>query len=224
MGHMESINKLTSTWTDLLWALLFIAWGTVNCSQLIFVHYHGRLNFVALVQLLSHGLASLYFFGAAIAYLIRKTTQAKDNRPHVVAISIVTTLLPLSFNFLAFTNQKILSLVSTAGLCSGLVISTISLFALKTAFSVTPEARYIVTRFPYNIVRHPMYLGEIIAALFLAIATASFIGLSIFLIMVLLQRFRARLEEDLLCKTYPGYRDYIGKVPAFLPIKLWKSF
>src|SRR5207302_3384193 len=48
-------------------------------------------------------------------------------------------------------------------LACGMIWALYSLTYLRNRFSIVPEARGLVTTGPYQFVRHPIYLGEIIA-------------------------------------------------------------
>src|SRR5204863_7942272 len=69
---------------------------------------------------------------------------------------------------------------STATLVAGEVLAVAScawllasVLALGRCFGVLPEARGLVTRGAYRVVRHPVYLGEIAACAGLALAAPS---------------------------------------------------
>ncbi|MEM7069997.1 MAG: isoprenylcysteine carboxylmethyltransferase family protein [Pseudomonadota bacterium] len=93
-----------------------------------------------------------------------------------------------------------------------------SLIYLRQAFSITPQVRFMVTRGPYAIVRHPMYVGHIISLFGLALLKGSILALAIWTVCAALQMWRAVYEEDLLTRTLPrNYDAYSAKVGAFLP-------
>jgi hypothetical protein len=73
----------------------------------------------------------------------------------------------------------------------GIVLSAYSLACLGRCFGVFPEVRGLVTRGPYALVRHPLYLSEIIAALGGLLSTLSPYTLVGFLLFVALQYRRA---------------------------------
>jgi protein-S-isoprenylcysteine O-methyltransferase Ste14 len=83
--------------------------------------------------------------------------------------------------------------------------------ALGRCFGVLPEARGLVTRGPYRVVRHPVYLGELAACagLVLAAPTAAF--------LVGAQALRMRLEENELGEHFPEYARYAAETPRLLP-------
>jgi protein-S-isoprenylcysteine O-methyltransferase Ste14 len=66
-------------------------------------------------------------------------------------------------------------------------------------------------------VRHPLYTGEIVSSLGLALMYWSRAGLGVWAGFCLLQVYRAVREEQLLVATLPGYRDYQARTAAVLP-------
>ena len=79
------------------------------------------------------------------------------------------------------------------------------------------QARGLVDRGPYRWVRHPLYAGEIVAALGLAVAAHSLAAVAVWAGSCALQAYRAVREEQLLLAALPGYRAYRSRTPAFLP-------
>src|SRR5262249_13024641 len=68
--------------------------------------------------------------------------------------------------------------------------------ALRRSLSIVAEARELVTTGPYRWVRHPVYLGQIIAqaGVWLALRPKP-LWIAYYLIFVALQLFRARVED-----------------------------
>jgi len=93
----------------------------------------------------------------------------------------------------------------------------VSFAALGRCFGLLPEARGLVTRGPYRIVRHPVYLGEFggVGGLVLASPTARNVGLAI--AFVVAQTVRLRLEERALTEEFPQYATYAAGTPRLLP-------
>jgi len=102
-------------------------------------------------------------------------------------------------------------------LAMGVLIVLWALVYLRRAFSVTPQARLVVRKGPYALVRHPMYIGNIfsITAWGLLIGTPEALALSVG--ACALQICRAAYEDRLLAATFPEYREYMSHVNAFIP-------
>jgi protein-S-isoprenylcysteine O-methyltransferase Ste14 len=83
-----------------------------------------------------------------------------------------------------------------------------SIWSLRRSFSITVEARALVTHGPYRWVRHPVYLGEILAAAAVVAWRWSLLNMAIFILFVIIQLFRARWEESKLRRTFPEYTAF----------------
>jgi len=100
---------------------------------------------------------------------------------------------------------------------AGLVITIAALLTLRTSFSILPEARHLVTRGPYRLVRHPMYCGEFLTSAGMVLPTADWWALLVFAAFCLLQTLRAGYEERVLAASFPEYAAYARGVPRFVP-------
>ncbi|WP_425987650.1 methyltransferase family protein [Ensifer sp. R-19] len=115
--------------------------------------------------------------------------------------------------------------VSTTTRMIGLALTIIGLLAsvcvlafLGRAFSIMPDARTLVTRGPYSIVRHPLYLTEEIAVIGFIMLNLSVWSVSLGIIQWLLQLRRMVNEERVLRGAFPEYDAYAAVVPRILPL------
>jgi protein-S-isoprenylcysteine O-methyltransferase Ste14 len=107
---------------------------------------------------------------------------------------------------------------SSAVITLGTLWTIWSLAALGRCFGLFPEARGLVTRGPYQLVRHPVYVGEIISAVGLVIAKPNPLIGVLFVIFVALQYWRTVYEERALTTAFPeDYPTYAARVPRLLP-------
>jgi protein-S-isoprenylcysteine O-methyltransferase Ste14 len=95
-----------------------------------------------------------------------------------------------------------------------------SVLALGRCFGVLPEARGLVTRGPYRVVRHPVYLGELGAAAGLVAGAPDRWNLAAMAAFVSAQFVRMRLEERALQREFPEYAAYAAGTPRLLPRRL----
>jgi protein-S-isoprenylcysteine O-methyltransferase Ste14 len=99
----------------------------------------------------------------------------------------------------------------------GCVWQLVSVLALGRCFGLLPEARGLVQRGPYRLVRHPVYLGEITALVGLTIAAPQPRNLLLLAVLVAAQLIRARYEERALSDAFPGYTGYMETTGRLLP-------
>lgn len=107
--------------------------------------------------------------------------------------------------------------VSDLLLVAGMTWSIWSLRSLGRNISMLAQARDLVDRGPYRWVRHPLYTGEIVASLGVAIAAHSVATIIIWLGICGLQVYRALREEQVLLQALPEYGVYRSHTAAILP-------
>jgi protein-S-isoprenylcysteine O-methyltransferase Ste14 len=100
---------------------------------------------------------------------------------------------------------------------AGLAFSVYALAHLRLSFSITPEARELVTGGPYMVVRHPIYLGEITTGLGIAIGVMTWFAFALWISMVIAELARTRYEEDVLRQAFPEYERYRHRTRRLIP-------
>jgi len=155
------------------------------------------------------------------AYLRRGRARATDRGKLVWVVAPVATALPL---VLAAVPPRPSGAARTAASLSltvaGLLVSVLALRCLSDNLSVVPQARAAVVHGPYRWVRHPLYLGEILTVVGLAIHLGRWSLATPVVLQVVLQGYRARREESLLRQKVAGYAGYADRTALLLP-GLW---
>ncbi len=99
---------------------------------------------------------------------------------------------------------------------AGTLFAAWSILALGRCLGIFPEARGLVQRGPYRWIRHPVYLGEIVASLGVILAKPHPLVVALYLVFVGLQYWRTTFEEAALSKSfphaYPAYRERTGRL------------
>ena len=128
-------------------------------------------------------------------------------------IDILSYLIYLAFFGLAIAVGPHIALSYTA-ICLSLVCALLWFVArwqLGEAFSVTAQARQLVTGGLYSKIRHPIYVFGTLAFLFVVLALQGWPALIIWAIVILIQVTRVRREERVLAETfgaeYTAYRS-----------------
>jgi protein-S-isoprenylcysteine O-methyltransferase Ste14 len=101
--------------------------------------------------------------------------------------------------------------MNMAGLAIGLFGAIFSIWAirhLKASFGLRTAVRELVTTGPYSRIRHPLYFGEIIHIFGVAILAATPAALALFVVAVILQAIRAKIEERKFLATVPAYAEF----------------
>jgi protein-S-isoprenylcysteine O-methyltransferase Ste14 len=165
------------------------------------------------------GLASVCAFYALViwSYLRRAPAVAtcRSITAHVAAV--VATFTPFAFPLLGASSPGAGSqFASDVLVLAGTIWSVWSLRFLGCNLSVLAQARNVVDRGPYRWVRHPLYAGEIVSSLGLAIAAGTAVAAGLWLTLCALQGYRALREEQVLLRL-PGYRVYRARTAALLP-------
>jgi protein-S-isoprenylcysteine O-methyltransferase Ste14 len=83
------------------------------------------------------------------------------------------------------------------------------------------EGQVVVSSGLYSLVRHPMYLGNIIMVIFLPLALGFYWALALSVELVIIMTARILDEEKLIIAKLPGYSDYCKKVKYRLIPFVW---
>lgn len=151
------------------------------------------------------------------SYLRRGPASATSRSAVASAIAIAATFAPFSFPLLAVASSTGRQLAADLLLVAGTSWSVWSLRHLGRNLSVIAQARGVSDRGPYRLVRHPLYLGEIVSSLGLALAAGTAAAFGVWAGLVAMQVYRAVREEQVLLVALPGYRDYRSRTAALLP-------
>jgi len=148
-------------------------------------------------------------------YAVRIEPVDRSRGVREIVLPLVAGALP--FAFLLFPlNREIVSTKERAmALFAAMTLFTFltiwGMFTLRRAFSVTVEARTLVTGGPYRLVRHPIYTGEVLTGGMVVILRFTPANAALFAVFIALQLVRSRLEEQKLIRVFPAYRDSVGK-------------
>ncbi|PWB50522.1 MAG: hypothetical protein C3F13_16350 [Anaerolineales bacterium] len=147
----------------------------------------------------------------AVFYARRKPAVKSDRLG--LCLGILAALLPLAT---ISSVEMPLPLMITGFLGYSLIFW--SLISLGNHFGIAPADRGLVVCGPYRIVRHPMYLGELVLrGALVASSTQTFISASLLISLAGIQIVRALREERIIT----GYDAYARQVPYRLLPGVW---
>ncbi len=151
----------------------------------------------------------------ALAFMVRSDPVDRSHGAVEIIIPFFGAVLPFG---LLLTQPNIWVIEHTVMLRAVFLWMTIftafiawGMWFLRRSFSITVEARVLVTGGPYHWVRHPLYLGEILASAAVVVWRWSTLNVGMFILFVIIQLFRSRREEMKLSKTFSAYRDLLSR-------------
>jgi protein-S-isoprenylcysteine O-methyltransferase Ste14 len=210
-------------WRDLFFSrllpALFFSLFLIRYLLLVWEGLHSIRRTSDYLFLVQEILALAYFTMLVVLYSTRLPKRGTDHRLAVVFIAFTGTFSALVAPLLPGGGRRE-GLVLAADVLAtiGLAYSVWGLAYLRRSFSIIPEARRLVTGGPYGLSRHPVYLGEIIAAIGVNLATAGWPGALAVVYFIVCELLRIRWEERVLANAFPNdYPPYARRVPRYFP-------
>lgn len=154
---------------------------------------------------------TLLFAVLAFAFMVRRDPVDRSRGVVEIIVPLIGSVLPFGLLLtrpgIWVIEHKFLMTVVFSWMTLSTMFTAWSMWVLRRSFSITVEARVLVTRGPYSLVRHPIYLGEILASAAVVVWRWSLLNVGMFILFVTIQLFRAQREETKLTRTFPAYRD-----------------
>lgn len=176
----------------------------------------------ALPNLVGNALYLVFVLLTIVLLLARPPARARDASLKAWCLAMAGTfgmfLAPLlPGGPLLFDLGSLGAAIRLGALIASLAMSSIALSVLGRSFSLTPEARSVVTTGPYRLVRHPLYLCESIAIGSFLVVSGRVTILVLVGVVLGVQVLRSRLEESVLTAAFPDYQRLFRGVAHFLP-------
>jgi protein-S-isoprenylcysteine O-methyltransferase Ste14 len=159
------------------------------------------------------------FYGLIIwCYLRRGPAVATSGSVTGYVAAVAGTLLPFTIPMFRGAAPAAGQVYATTVLVlAGTAWEVWSLRSLGRSLSIIAQARELVDRGPYRLIRHPLYAGEIVSVLGIAISVGTPGAFAVWLTFCGLQAYRALREEEILLQALPGYRAYRARTGALFP-------
>jgi protein-S-isoprenylcysteine O-methyltransferase Ste14 len=147
----------------------------------------------------------------AVIYARRQPTRSYDRIG--LGLGLLAAFFPLAS---PYPDSSVTPIVIIGYLGYGLVFW--SLLALGSRFGVAPADRGLITKGPYRLVRHPMYLGELtLRAALLVDSPQPVLASTMLTVLIIIQILRIQREERII----DGYGQYAGRVRFRLLPGVW---
>jgi len=170
-------------------------------------------------DLIFHVLAAALWVMFAVLVNIRPAPLRRGRSVIGVAAALSSQLAFILIGLVAGSSGS--GAVLVAGdlmLGAGLLFAIASVAFLGRCFGVLPDVRGLVTRGPYRLVRHPLYLGELTASLGIVLGAQRWApAFGAWLVCLSLQLVRTAYEERSLRAEFPEYAPYAARTKRLIP-------
>jgi len=191
----------------------------INATQLATRHAYAGRTAASAVGAIAATVLTIAFYALVVrAYLTRLPAQATSSSRAAAVAAFLGSALPFVMPLLGSSAASGARLViGDLLMLTGFAWSVWALRTLGRSFSVIPQARAVVSSGPYRVVRHPLYLGEIVSMMGLAVLHASPAAYLAWFSLCCLQVYRATHEERVLAGALDDYVDYRRRTRRIVP-------
>lgn len=149
-------------------------------------------------------------------FRLRPIAKAEEILPRCAAL--IAVCVPLMFMLLKRAPSSVaFNFVAVLVSLLANVMAVVTVSFLGRSLSVMPEARRLVQNGPYGIVRHPLYLCEILGTGAAALQYRSLPAAGLLLLAFAVQVARARWEEGVLSRAFADFAAYQSHTAFVIP-------
>ena len=171
-----------------------------------------------LLRTFAHVTTLIFFAILVVMFAIRYVPQRTAPRFYARCAAVAGTFLSVGIVLLPPQElSSALYLISLILIITGTIFAICASLVLGRSISILPQARRLVTWGPYALVRHPLYLGEIVAVVGVALQYWSTWALLLVAVQFALQLQRMKNEEQVLFQVFPEYADYMARTARLVP-------
>ena len=161
------------------------------------------------------------------AFLTQEPPRSRDGRLVVTCAAVAASFLLAGLGLLVPSGPELwhppprVVELALAVTLVGVALAVVSAQSLGASFSFVPQGRALVVRGPYRLIRHPIYLAELLMILGVTVVDPRLVPVVGALCVAGLQLVRIRAEEQLLRSTFPGFRAYAAVTRHRLVPLVW---
>jgi protein-S-isoprenylcysteine O-methyltransferase Ste14 len=177
------------------------------------------------LQTLCVTLTQLQYFATIVLSLVVVVALIKRHPPiartpsyAMKLVAIAGTMSPILFwGIQPIPVSVAIYLTSGLLILIGTIIMVVGFWGLGDSIGVIPDVRRLKTGGIYSLIRHPIYLGELISLLGLVLTCNSRPAWMLFLLCAGLQYLRLIFEERVLREKILDYRAYAAQTWRLIP-------
>ncbi|MBN2665917.1 MAG: isoprenylcysteine carboxylmethyltransferase family protein [Bacteroidales bacterium] len=124
------------------------------------------------------------------------------------------------FRFSTFLNDYVPNAIRvSAGTIVLIAAGLLSFYGMRTVFDEVREKPEVIRKGVFSIVRHPVYLGEVLLYLGLICFSLSIASMVVWVLSTIFLYKISRYEEKILLEHFgEEYRSYMKEVPMWIPV------
>ncbi len=132
--------------------------------------------------------------------------------------------LRVACGFILLVTFAVFAQPTPSSLMAGIPVSIVGLLIRAWAAGHLEKNQQLATGGPYAFVRNPLYIGTLLTALGIVIASRSTVLVAVFAVAFLLIYLPViELEEQHLRQIFPDYASYAARVGRLLPLSRWSA-
>lgn len=136
-----------------------------------------------------------------------------------ILFMVVWILDSFFFNYTTFPNDIIpLAVQITLGIITLIVAFSLARAGMRIVFGEVRETPRVIKKGVFAVVRHPIYISEILFYLGLLFLRISLAATFVWIVAIVFLNFLSRYEEKLLLARFGDeYKQYMKDVPMYFP-------
>jgi protein-S-isoprenylcysteine O-methyltransferase Ste14 len=217
-GRQPKVFDLLAASPLIIWTIACLAWQWNDLIPHVGKNGSSAIDPVTAIDLVSRLLRFLFAGLLITLVVVRRTPIKRQQSIYRRTIAFFGCYIGIAAQaFPVETSISWLAVLSACLVIFGVTFSIYSLLSLGRSISIMPESRKLVTSGPYSVIRHPLYLGEQVAVIGIALQARSSWVLAVLVLQFCCQLYRMTYEEEILTETFPEYLAYAKQTARLIP-------